>query len=99
MASLGGEYTVTGSAVNLTTALSLSNPVYAQNIDILALGTNTGAVAIGGSAVTTSANRRGQLSPGQAWTSGPVDNHPINTNEIYLIGPGTSEKVLIHILS
>lgn len=92
----GGEFTVTGTAKSLFTGLGLSldkDKRACRQLSIRALSTNTGDIAFGGLSVTTSTNREGLLTPGQSYTWGPTC--AIRLSEIWVIGPGTSEKVLV----
>jgi hypothetical protein len=99
MASYGGQYTVTASAVKMTTALGLTDAIPAAAIDIKAKSTNSGIVYIGPSTVTnTPTNARVALAAGDAWTSGPTSTHIISTNELYIVGTA-SDVVFIHIIS
>lgn len=99
MASMGGQVTVTASAVKLTTALGLSAGVPCTNIDVKASSGNAGTTYLGGSTVTAvPANARIALAAGQTWSSGPVPQHIINTDELYIIGT-TNDVVFVHLLS
>lgn len=92
----GGEGTVTGTAQSILTiiAQTANNRPVAQ-LSILAPTSNTGSVAIGASGVTTSANRRVLLAPGNSFTWGPFSGLAISLDEIFAIGPGTSEKIIV----
>lgn len=98
MASMGGQYTVTASAVKLTTALGLSAPVPCCNIDIRASRANAGTVYIGPSTVTNvPANARVAIAAGEYWSSGPTSQHIINTDELYIVGTA-NDIVFVHLL-
>lgn len=99
MAFRGGQFTVTASATSLTSALSLSEKVHCRQLDIKAKSTNTGKVYFGNSDVTNvPANAHGELGAGESW-SVPVDSTiNINTDEVFVVGPGTSEVIFIAVV-
>lgn len=99
MAFRGGQYTVTTTATTLTAALGLSEKVHCRQLDIKAKSTNTGKVYFGNSDVTNvPANAHGELGANEAW-SVPVDaTININTDEVFVVGPGTSEIIFIAIV-
>jgi len=87
MAYGGGQYTVTASAVTLTSALGLSAKVHCKNIDVRAKSTNAAAVYLGPSTVTNvPANARVEIPASGWWSSGPYDGNTLNTDEIYIVG-------------
>lgn len=91
----GNEYTVTASAVTLTTALGLSERIFFSNLIILANENNSGNVYLGRSNVTTSANRLVVLKPDDSFAIG-LDGAFCSSDDWYIIGPGTSE--IVHIV-
>lgn len=98
MASMGGQYTVTASAVTLTSALGLSSGVYCSNIDVKAPSGNSGSVYLGGSTVTNvPANARVEIAPGEAWASGVTAPHLVHTDNLYIVGTA-DDVVFIHLL-
>lgn len=98
MASMGGQYTVTASAVSLTTALGMSSGTYCSNIDVKAPSGNAGSIYLGGSNVTNvPANARVEIAPGEAWASGPVGPHLVHTDHLYIVGTA-NDLAFIHLL-
>jgi hypothetical protein len=93
----GAEYTVTSAAVSLSTILAAVNPNISTLV-ILANPSNAGNIAIGGSNVTTAANRRVLLTPGDSFAVG-LDGSFTRLVDWYLIGPGTAEVAHIVVLT
>ena len=87
MALGGGQYTVTASAVNVTTALGMAQKIHCKCIQIQGKTGNTGITYIGASNVTNApANAMAQVPATSTWTSGYNDGSPINTDEVFIVG-------------
>lgn len=92
MAFTGGQYTTTGTAVSIASALSItafSKKPYRQVI--LRTVAGAGVNYYGPAALTLAANRAGQLlGTDLAPTAiGTGDALPLNIDEIFLVGDGT----------
>lgn len=102
MAWFGGQYAVTASAVNVTTALSLvggdlpSGGRHARKITIKNAAGAANTAYLGPSTVTNvPVNARVELAAGQAFTFGPFSSsHSINTDEVYMVGTANAANIL-----
>ena len=87
MAWGGGQYTLTASAVTLTSALGLSEKVHCKNIDVRAKATNAAAIYLGPSTVTNvPANARVEIPANSGWSSSPYFTNGVNTDEVFIVG-------------
>jgi hypothetical protein len=87
MAWGGGQYTVTATAVTLTSALGLSEKQHCKNIDVRAKVGNAAPVYLGASNVTNApANARVEIPASSWWSSGPLWTNGINTDEVFIVG-------------
>jgi hypothetical protein len=91
----GFEYTVTGSAVAFSTILSLTGPKrFLSHLVVRAGSANAGNVYLGGSGVTTGANRWVYLEPKDSFAIG-LESKWFNTENLFVVGtPGD----LLHII-
>lgn len=101
MAFLGGQYALTASAVNLTTALGLtkgdlpSGGYHVRQIDIKNANGAANFVYVGASNVTNApANARVELVPGQAWSEIAPGLSSFNTDEIYVVGTVNAANII-----
>lgn len=84
----GIEYTVTGSAATLTSALGLSSQLFFSHAAFRAGDSNAGTVYMGKSDVTTGANRLVYIRTGEAFTI-DLAGQFTSTDQYYIIGtPG-----------
>lgn len=88
MAIYGGQYTVTGTATNVTTALTLSaDRTKCKDITIRAASANAAKVYLGPSTVTAvPANAFAFLNAGDSWNSGVTETNSSNADSVYIIG-------------
>lgn len=89
----GGPVTITTSALNLTTSLSLSPRIFYNHLVVRADSSNAGTVWFGKSGVTAIANQVGFLEPGDAVAVDLVGAF-INTDEIYFVGT-SNDKIYV----
>src|SRR5688572_27129882 len=95
MAITGGQYAVTGTAVNITTALSLPARMYVRQLDIKNADGATAAAYVGGSNVTAvPANAWVQLAAGQAWSDVATEANHVHTDAVYLVGTANAANIL-----
>jgi len=84
----GGPVTLTASAVNLTTSLSLNPRIFYKNVLVRADIGNVGTVWFGKNNVTTTTNQLGYLLGGDAFAIDTLTAF-LNTDDVYFIGtPG-----------
>lgn len=100
MASIGGQYTITASAVNLTTALGLtkgdlpSGGYHCSEITVKNANGAANTLFAGGSNVTNvPANAHVQLAAGQSFTWLPSVSARPTTDEIYLVGTANAANI------
>lgn len=105
MAFKGGQYTLTASAVNLTTALALSGGdmpsggFHCKQIDIYLDDSAANPGYIGPSTVTNvPANARGKVMPGRAWSYVAPGQSTINTDEVYVVGTANAANIIFVVL-
>lgn len=90
----GGEFTVTGGRKTLATGLGVTTDRPLRQLSIKAPASNVGDISFGGSTVGVASNREGLITPGGSYTWGPTCS--IRLTEIWVVGPGTSEKILVN---
>lgn len=100
MASKGGQYTITATATNLTTALGLTGgnlPSGGWSCAEITVKNADGAankLYFGGSDVTNvPANAHGEIAAGQGYTWLPTVSSRPNTDEIYLVGTANAANI------
>jgi hypothetical protein len=94
MAYKGGQYVITATATNITTALSLGSKMYCRQIDIKNADAATAALYLGGSTVTNvPASAYAQIPAGKAWSGVAVSTESLNTDEIYLVGTANAANI------
>jgi len=93
----GGEALVPGTATSISSLLSITDPsqkAYKQ-INLQVLGAATAYV--GGSNVTTTANRRGVLltTATLPYTIGQGDGESVNTDFVYIVGTAAGGNIVV----
>lgn len=83
----GDQYTITSSAVKLTTALNLGDPLELRGLDISAKASNAATFYIGGANVTnTPAHAWGEITPTKAWSMPVTVANSLSTDDVYIVG-------------
>ena len=96
MAFSGGEALIPSSATSISSLLSITDPAQkaCKQINLQVLGAATAYV--GGSGVTTSANRRGVLltTATLPYTIGCGDGDTLNTDFVYIVGSAAGGNIV-----
>lgn len=98
MAFQGDEYALTGTAVNITTALGITDAPKRYVSQLLLRVPTAGAdVFWGASNVTTTTHRAGTLRAADAYPT--IIEGPLNLDEFYLVGTaGAGNSVFITLI-
>lgn len=88
MAVFYKQYTITASAVSLTTAMGLAQKTWLKEVDIIGkTGSMVGEGFIGGSNVTNvPANAGGKFTASLGYTMGPLPETHVNTDDVFIVG-------------
>lgn len=101
MAYFTKQYAITTSAVSLTSAMGLTDPVRACQIDIKNKKGNTTIVYLGPSSVTNAPTNAGtEIDINVLWryNGGDLGRHA-NTDEIFIVGTVAADVVFIQIFA
>ncbi len=96
MAFDGGEALILGTATSLSTYLGITDPAKKACKQVLLQALGAASAFVGGSNVTTTANRRGVLltTATLPFTIGTGDGETLNTDFIYVVGTAAGGNIV-----
>ena len=91
---VGGQWTVAGTATQLTTALGLKESVWLRSLSIKNAAGAANSLYVGKANVTASpANAHVELAAGESFDWFSSVGNLINTDEIYMIGTANAANI------